>query len=326
MKQIETIVLGSEYNELPITLDENPKPQTNFRNRTYHRNSPYHTHQVYASNGQAAIVDTKPKNLSAQPLKLSHIKPLSKSRKRKLDESDEQPNPSSPLTSDVTKLSQAFFPNAILSRDELNLFASRAGFNVTRSIPVKVLIHATCNKLEVTITTDRFGVVQDIQHSKVRWLSATFMRYRKQDSDDVRTCFDIEKKLNRDENSIFLYLAKTLLFSPEFIKAINADFIDCKKLPKNPMMTEGLRVDWKLHNLRIQRCISRYENTSGDSLEYNEVYDGAFDSERKVDWFEKKRNELRIDMSTIQDAEDLCRSSYNMSLKLFNFSKAESEN
>lgn len=320
------IVLGSEYNEVPIVADDNPKPQTNFRNRTYHRNSPFQTHQVYASNGQAAIVDTKPKIVSTQTLKLSHIKPLLKSRKRKRDESDEQPKSTSSVASDLTKLSQAFFPNAMLQRDELNLFASHAGFNITPTIPVKVLIHATCNKLEVTITTDRFGVVQDIQHSKVRWLSATFMRYRQQDSDDVRTCFDIEKKLSRDENSIFLYLAKTLLFSPEFIKAINAGVIDCKKLPKNPMMTEGLRVDWKLHNLRIQRCISRYENTAGDSLEYNEVYDGSFDSERKVDWFEKKRNELRIDMNTIQDAEDLCRSSYNMSLRLFNFSKIESEN
>lgn len=298
------------------------------RNRVFHRNvTP--TRVYNRSLKIFTKTDSEPKNdIPVQPLKLSQIKTVTRvtqGRKRKRDELDERPAPqmsSTKASSELDKLSYAFFSNTTLRLEKLDWFAKMNGFKATNIIPTKVLIHATCNKLEVTITTDRFGIVQAIQHSKARWLSATLMRYKMNDSDDVRINFDTEKKLSRDENSLCAYFKETILFNTDFIKAITANAIDHKRIPSAPMNSEIIScLDFRLHNMKIQRCISRYENCSGDILEFNEVFDGAIDSDRKVDWFEK-RNELKIDMSTIREPEDLCQSSFDMGLRIFNFSKS----
>lgn len=267
-----------------------------------------------------------PQNLNKLPtqtLKLQSLQDVKKpniSRKRKHDDS-EQSFVSANNRRD--NLRPTFFSSTKLSQTNFITFAKQNGFLVTVPQPLKVFINVEINNLEITIIANNFGVVEDVQHRKVCWLSTTFKRFKKNETEDVHCCFEVEEEHDRDENCLsslkkYLFLNNRSIFNSHFVKLINQVMINVEILPSNPLLPD---LNWKLQDMRVTRCVSRYENNLGDVLEFNEVFDGTFDSNYSFDWFEK-RHEIEININPNQrNIELLCHSSYEMSLRLFNFSK-----
>lgn len=112
------------------------------------------------------------------------------------------------------------------------------------------------------------------------------------------------------------------IFTSDFVKKIERnEMTDIDEFPTNPLIPEILHLNWKFFMMRINKVVSAYENQKGDVLELKEIYDGVFDTQGVFDWFEK-HNELEIEMNMKQRSnETLCRESYEMSMKLFDFVK-----
>lgn len=225
-------------------------------------------------------------------------------------------------------LRHTFYTITSSTKERVDMFANQNGFRASAvacpSKPVKVNITVMWRSREIAISTDELGIVKSIHHRKVRWMSATFKRFKKGNSDDVRTYLEAKQELDEDENclnNLKLYLDNRSIFSSDFVRLINQNVTDVESLPKNPLINEILHLNWKFFVMRITKLNSVYENQKGDVLEFHEIHDGIFDSLGKFDWFEK-HNELELDLNMKQRSnENLCRESYEMSMKLFEFVK-----
>lgn len=224
----------------------------------------------------------------------------------------------------------SFYTITSTSKEKVEWFASQNGFtSCTLAYEKKPIIRVNISVLwrsrEMSIATDESGIVKNIHHRKVRWMSATFKRFKKSNADDVRAYLEAKQGLDEDENclnTLKQYLDNRSIFTSDFVKKIGGqpDTADID-FPSNPLIPEILHLNWQFYVMRISKQSAAYENQTGDVLEFSEIYDGVFNSTGTFEWFDKS-NELEIEMNMKQRSnESLCRESYVMSLKLFDFVK-----
>lgn len=250
-------------------------------------------------------------------------------KKRRATEASEQLSMN--RSKKVGGLRHTFYTITGTNKENVRLFANRNGFRCCGAFagnqkkPIRVNIAAIWRSREISIATDELGIVKSIHHRKVRWMSATFKRFKKSNSDDVRSYLEAKNGLDEDENclnTLKQYLDNRSIFTSDFVKQIGKSEMSADiDFPTNPLIPEILHLNWQFYVMRIGKVDAAYENQNGDVLEFNEIYDGVFDSQGKFEWFEK-HNELEIEMNMEQRRnETLCRDSYAMSLKLFDFVK-----
>lgn len=225
-------------------------------------------------------------------------------------------------------LRHSFFTNTATTEDKLKLFANQNGFIPCTPHPLRVSITVMWRSREITISTNNMGILNNIHHRKVRWLSTTFKQHSKSHADDVRAYLETRQELDEDENclnTLIQYLGNRSTLNADLVKLINQDVADASQLPANPLIAEVLNLNWKFFVLRVIKSKLAFKNIDGDTLEFNEILHGVFDSMGTFEWFEKQ-NELEIDVNmTNRSNEILCRDSYDFSLKLFEFAKSKKE-
>lgn len=260
---------------------------------------------------------------------LQQVKNFNNNR-RKLRIADASEQLSMNNSKKVGGVRHSFYTITATTKEKVEWFANQNGFTACTSLYekrpiIRVNISVLWRSREMSIATDESGIVKSIHHRKVRWMSATFKRFKKSNSDDVRAYLEAKQELDEDENclnTLKQYLDNRSIFTSDFVKKIggqsdtaNIDF------PSNPLIPEILHLNWQFYVMRISKVSAAYENQKGDVLEFSEIFDGVFNSTGTFEWFEKS-NELEIEMNMKQRSnESLCRESYVMSLKLFDFVK-----
>lgn len=263
---------------------------------------------------------------SSTTVKVSPMQLFKSNRKRRRSGKSFSPSSShhEPRLHKIEDLRQSFFTNTSLDLNMIKEFASISGFKKNDSFSTTITIQATTHDgHDVSIVTDCYGIVTSINYLPERWFSSTFIRHQKRNSDDVRICLETEYILERDGKLDSLRKAyfKKNIFKTNFVEYINTKYIDPDSLIlKDPLVRDSCFLNMKLHNILIEKSISRYSNESADFLEYNEVHEGNFYSDQYVDWLDR-RYEMQIQMATNRTARELCRSSYELTKKLFNYSK-----
>lgn len=270
------------------------------------------------------------KNVSEEVnlIPLQQVKNFHNSR-RKLRIADASEQLSMNNSKKVGGVRHSFYTITATSKEKVEWFANQNGFTSCPAMyenkpTIRVNISVMWRSREMSISTDESGIVKHIHHRKVRWMSATFKRFKKSNSDDVRAYLEAKQELDEDENclnTLKQYLDNRSIFTSDFVKQIGQTDIADIDFPSNPLIPEILHLNWQFYVMRISKLSAAYENRKGDVLEFNEIYDGVFDSKGTFEWFEKS-NELEIEMNMKQRSnESLCRESYEMSLMLFDFVK-----
>lgn len=280
-----------------------------------------------------AITKTKSKTqqeMAKLPVKLipMEVKQYFKiKRKQSKDAIDQLKNESKSRKS--FGLRQSFFTTSATTEDELKRFASENEFKPCTPKPLRFQITVKWRSREIKIVINEKGVLENIHHRKVLWLSTTFKQHSKSQADDGRVY--LETKQQPDEGESCLYkliqnLRNRSTLNAELMKLINQDDADASQLPANPLTANLLNLEWKFSTIRIHKCKLAFKNIAGDVLELNKIFQGEFDSMKAVKWLPDKQNELEIDVNmTNRSNEELCRVSYDLSLKLFEFIKTKKE-
>lgn len=225
-------------------------------------------------------------------------------------------------TRNLDAMRHTFITQTLSSWENIELFANQNGFKRVLSYPTRVYISANWNSRDIKIITNSFGVVENIQHRKVRWFSATFKKFQSSSCQDIRAYLETQQELDQDENclnSLKKYFEDRSIFHPDFVELINQHKTDVDELPSNPLLNEFVRQNWQFFHMRIVKYLAMYQNEAGDILEYIQVFNAAYGSDCNFDW-QGKHNELQIQMNVNERTnEDLCRNAYDTSLKLFSF-------
>lgn len=232
----------------------------------------------------------------------------------------------------IVDMRHTFCTAVWITEDELKLFAAQNGFTSSDPVATKVSITAAwqdrgMSSTNFKISTDSFGVMQDIHHRKVRWLSTTFKRYEKTGSDDVRVYLETIQELDDvDEKRLLTlqqYLDNRSILNPDMVALINQNDPNNDKFFSitMPLIREMMNLNWKINVIRVVKCKLSFVNNDGDVVLLNEVRDGHFDTDGKFKWM-GMHNELEGEINMANRSnEKICRDSYDMSLKLFEFIK-----
>lgn len=263
---------------------------------------------------------------STSPLKLAPIghrkmsEKFRESRKRKRDEYEkeeiEKPNDG------VDKIRQVFFKSTKICAESFKIFAMTNDFTASTLVSTKIVIHAIWKGRSIEVITNSDGIVEEIQCQPIRLFSATFINQKKSDSNDVRVCLETENIVHRDENLNVLktFLNQKPILASKFVEQISRHSVSSAELDSEPFLPFIANVDWKLQNIRVEKSL-KFMNGSDDVLENNEIYESTFDSDKTTDWLDE-RYEILIKLNTNKCELSLCRSSYAMSLKLFEFARS----
>lgn len=188
-------------------------------------------------------------------------------------------------------------------------------------ISTKVVIHAVWKGRSLRVITNSDGIVEEIQCHAIRLFSATFMRHKKSDSDDVRVCLETENIVDHDENlnTLKTFLNQKPILTSKFVEQISCLSVSSAELDLEPLLPFITNIDWKLQSIRVEKSL-KLMNGSDDVLENNEIYESTFDSDKTTDWLDE-RYEILIRLNTNKCELSMCRSSYAMSLKLFELAR-----
>lgn len=106
----------------------------------------------------------------------------------------------------VGGLRHTFYTITSTSKERVESFANQNGFRscafAYQNKSMGVNISVMWRGREISISTDELGIVKSIRHRKIRWMSATFKRFKKSNSDDVRTYLETKQELDEDENCL----------------------------------------------------------------------------------------------------------------------------
>lgn len=266
---------------------------------------------------------------SNQPLELV---PLQEMKRRQIQQKNKKENVENQLTMNkygnkINGLRHTFYTISASEEEKLARFAAQNGFLSIASVLPRVSITCMWSGREISISADNKGLLQNIHHRKIRWMSTTLKQFKKANSDDVRVYLEAKQELDDDEKCLYTvkqYLDNRSVLNPELVEMINQQNVpDRDQLPRNPLISDILHLNWKFFVMRIVKNISIFKNSDSDLLEMNEIHHGIFDSLGAFEWLDK-HNELEIEMNmAARSNEKLCRDSYDMGLKLFDLCKDE---
>lgn len=119
------------------------------------------------------------------------------------------------------------------------------------------------------------------------------------------------------------YLDNRSILNPDMVELIkqndpdNDEFFSITK----PLIREMMHLNWKINVIRVVKCMLSFVNNEGDIILLNEIRDGHFNTDGKFKWI-GRHNELEAEINMAdRNNEKICRDSYDMSLKLFEFIK-----
>lgn len=224
----------------------------------------------------------------------------------------------------------SFYPNWSHGVDKVKEFASSYGFKEIALEPSDkyTTLSALWRQREVIVHCDRFGMIKEIRHRSARWLSATFKSFD-QKGDDVRCYLETRAPLDEDEScleTVVEFLSGRSVFTEIFSKQIekleSLEDGEHEPLSTKPLIAEMFHLNWYFRSMRRITTVHKFINKDKDLIVVNQIYDGVFRHEtRTFEWF-PKHYEFEIKMSVDNhDKRDLSIKSYEMSLKLLDFTK-----
>lgn len=222
----------------------------------------------------------------------------------------------------------SFYPDWTHDRETARKFAFENGFN---EIEVDNSDHYTNISLvwrqrELVASCDRYGMLKEIKHRPSRWISATF-KSCSGDGKDVRTYLKTRAQLDDDEScldTVIDYLNGRSVFKDDYNLQIKHNS-DSSKEPipftTRPLVSEMFQLNWRFNSMRLITPVMKFKNTEGDVLLLQKIHDGIFRLDtREFEWFPVHQEfEARLNMK--RENSELCKKSYEMSLKLFDLTK-----
>jgi hypothetical protein len=281
-------------------------------------------------NKLSLIQDTaKPFADEKKPLSLM---PLKDAKRRAVQKKREIEAPESKATKRALSMRNSFWPSWPHNHERTKEFAATNGFRQVQleEIDYTASLSFLWRQRELKMLLDRRGVMLAIKHRNTRWLSATFNHFDKKNGDDVRVYLESRADLDEDEDvldTVIRYLNGRSIFSESFAgqvaRAQTGNLGDDEELPSKPLISEILRFDWRFRSMRILCPLVKFVNDEGDLFWMHEVHDGIFNESRTFEWFEKHFEvEFKLNMANRSKLE-LCKRSYDMGLKLFDFTKQQ---
>lgn len=276
----------------------------------------------------ALVQDSSPFKDEMKPLSLM---PLKEAKRKSTLKKKEVEAPESKATRKAMTMRNSFWPSWPRDLDTTRQFASANGF---RQVPFEEIDYSCSiaflwRQRELKMTCNRRGAIQTLTHRKTRWLSATFNHFDKKNGDDVRVYLEAVAGLDDDENvlqNIIPYLNGRPIFNEDFLcqieRAQSRELGDDEELSTKPLISDMLTFDWRFRSMRILCPLLKFDNDEGDLLFMHEVYDGIFNESRTFEWFDK-HFELEFKLSLDRSDLELCKQSYNLALKLFDFTKQQ---
>lgn len=264
-----------------------------------------------------------------EPLKLMPLQELkSKTIKTKMDAQIT----SATAQKNSSGIRHLFYPIWKHGLGKVHEFAAENGFVEIKTIPSdqSANISVLWRKRELVIACNNMGIINEIRHRSVRWLSATIKGCEESNGDDTRTYLESRASLDDDENcleTIVDYLDNKSVFTEEFLMQISNFDGEHGVFSGRPLIPEMFRLNWRFLSMRRIVPIRKFTNANNDILILNDVYDGIFQHAAALfEWFPKHQEfEIRLCMENLS-AQELCQKSYELNLKLFNAVKQKPKN
>lgn len=219
----------------------------------------------------------------------------------------------------------SFYPDWTLGEDKCREFAFQNGFkeDAINDYDYYSNISLVWRQRELVASCDRNGILTEIRHRPSRWISSTIKRNNEQGGPDVRAYLKTRAPLDDDEtclDTVVDYLNGRSIFRPDYASQIKHNS-DRSKIPipftPIPLVSEMFQLNWKFNSMRLITPILKFKNGQGDVLLLHQVHDGIFRLDTKeFEWF-PAHQEFEARLSMKRDDHDLCKKSFEMSLKLF---------
>lgn len=223
----------------------------------------------------------------------------------------------------------SFYTNWSLVLNETMEFAEKNGFKKTQpdSNDYYTTISLLWRQRELSVSCDKLGMITEISHRKVRWLSATLNRFEEDSGGDVRMYLECKAPLDDDESclkTVIEYLDQRSIFTETFANQLQECAQESQDtFSSRPLIPEIFNFNWRFRSMRLIMPVLKFVNAQNDMCILNEIYDGIFQvNKREFEWFPKHLEfELRLCMDNITP-EELCKKSFDMGLNLFDHLKA----
>lgn len=223
----------------------------------------------------------------------------------------------------VNGVRHSFYTSWSSALNETREFAVQNGFDEVPTVlnDYYTKISVFWRQRELTVSCDKFGIVTEISHRKVRWLSATLNKIEEDSGDDVRIYLESQTPIDDDEScleTVIEYLNHRSVFTETFAKQLEKQ----KPFPSKPLIPEVFHFNWRFRSMRVITPVLKFVNAENDECVLNEIQDGIFHvNNREFEWFPKH---FEFEMSLCMDKispEKLCKKSYDLGLKIFDHSK-----
>lgn len=258
--------------------------------------------------------------LSLMPLK--DAKYRSTQKKRKIEA------PVLKSTKRAMTMRNSFYPYWIHNLAKTREFAKTNGFwevpaeQNDFSCSISLLFH----QRELKMVCNRRGILQSIKHRNTRWLSATFNHVEKIDGIDVRVYLETRAELDDDEKvleTLISYLDGRSIFSETFLKQME-QVIDNEMLEEcvnpKPLIPDMNTFNFTFQNMRHLTPLLKFVNAENDIFMLHKINDGIFNESRLFEWF-NEHYEVEFNLNLERSDVELCKKSFDLSLKLFDYSK-----
>ena len=279
---------------------------------------------LHANSKLSLVQDSKLFKGEMEPLSLM---PLKDAKHRSTQKKREIEAPVLKSTKRAMTMRNSFYPWWIHDLTKTREFAAENGFwevpaeEDDFSCSVSLLFH----QRELKMVCNRRGILQSIKHRNTRWLSATFNHIEKMDGIDVRVYLETRAELDDDEKvleTLISYLDGRSIFSETFLtqieQVINNE--ECECFSPKALIPDMNTFNFTFRNMRHLTPMLKFVNAEKDIFMLHKINDGIFNESRLFEWF-KEHYEVEFNLNLERSDVELCKKSFDLSLKLFDSSK-----
>jgi hypothetical protein len=269
------------------------------------------------------LLQTRQEFVSQAPLALM---PLQELKKRTKKESREAQINSSTSAKKSSGIRHSFYPIWLHGIERVKEFAAQNGF---WQVPLVsddsyATISVYWRQRELVVSCDSKGMINHIRHRSVRWCSVTFKRFKEEGGDDVRCYLETRAPLQDDEDGdesaleTIIDIIDGSVFTNEFLQEIK---LNEEIFTSKPLVPKMFDFNWRFRSMRRITPVLKFTNKEKDVFLLHQINDGMFRAESLMfEWF-PQHNEFEMRLSMNRNDAELCKKSFDMSMKLFDFTK-----